>query len=42
MEEKEENKGRPTGLSGKFENNINNEKISLEDNNEKKEEQKSK
>ena len=40
-EEEEENKGRPTGLSGQFENNINNEKILLEDK-EEKEEQKSK
>jgi small GTP-binding protein len=39
-EEEEENKGRPTGLSGQFENN---EKISLEDNEQKEEqEQKSK
>ena len=41
-EEEEENKGRPTGLSGQFEDNINNEKIVLEENNEQKEEQKSK
>ena len=41
-EKEEENKGRPTGLSGQFENNINNEKILLEENNKQKGEQKSK
>ena len=38
----EEKNGRQTGLSGQFENNISNEKVELSENNEHKEEQKSK
>ncbi len=41
-EEENENKGRPTGLSGQFETNVNNEKVLLSQNNEETEEKKNK